>query len=145
MDSEDKKFYGGGCLGMALMAVIAIVIIVFSSCTRTVYVPQTTIQRDSIYLTQYQKDSIYLHDSVFVKEKGDTIWLEKWHTKYIEKLRTDTMYVEHNDTIREAYPVEKQLSFSQKSFITLGKVSLGAIITAVLAFTIFLLFRKRSI
>lgn len=116
----------------------------FSSCTRTVYVPQTSIQRDSIYLTQYKRDSIYMHDSIFQWLKADTMYIERWHTKYIERLSTDTLYLEHNDTIREPYPVEKPLTFWQRNFMSIGKVSIGMCGGILIAILIYII-RKRRI
>lgn len=64
---------------LLIATIVGLPFLMLTSCTRTVYVPQTSIQRDSIYLTQYQKDSIYLHDSVYVWQKADTLLVEKWH------------------------------------------------------------------
>lgn len=53
---------------------------------------RSTEKLDSIFITATQRDSIYLHDSIYVREKGDTV------TKYVErvcyhyKLQTDTLY-----------------------------------------------------
>ena len=46
---------------------------------------------------QLQRDSIYLHDSIFVRIRADTVYLEKWHTRWQEKeiVRTDTIQVEN--------------------------------------------------
>ena len=115
----------------------------FSSCTRTVYVPQTSIQRDSIYLTQYKRDSIYLHDSVFIRMQSDTLYIEKWHTKYIEKVNTDTLYIERTDTLKVPYPVEKPLTYWQRNFMSIGKVSLGILSGILIAILVYIIIRKR--
>ena len=49
---------------------------------------------------QVQRDSIYLHDSIFVRIRADTVYLEKWHTRWREKeiTRTDTIHVETTKT-----------------------------------------------
>ena len=46
--------------------------------------------------TQVQRDSIYLHDSIFVRIRADTVYLEKWHTRWRDRetVRTDTVQVE---------------------------------------------------
>lgn len=125
--------YMGRAIAAVILGIITLLVIeMLCSCTRTVYVPQTTIQKDSIYLTQYQRDSIWLHDSVLVKEKGDTVWLEKWHTKYIERVKTDTTYIEKSDTIREPYPVEKALTWKQRTLMNIGRYSIGAIFIIIL-------------
>lgn len=116
---------------ITIVGLIVAFVITMCSCTRTVYVPQTTIQRDSIYITQYKRDSIYMHDSILVLRVRDSTIVEKWHTKYIERLSTDTLYIEKNDTIREPYIVEKPLSSLQKTWINLGKFSAGAVFCAI--------------
>ena len=98
----------------------------FSSCTRTVYVPQTSIQRDSIF--QFLK--------------ADTMYIEKWHTKYVERLSTDTLYVDRSDTLRIPYPVEKPLTFSQKAWMKIGKVSAGFAFTTLIALFIYFYVRR---
>lgn len=124
--NEDKIIeYLARMFTILVFGLIVAVLISMCSCTRTVYVPQTTIQRDSVYITQYKRDSIYMHDSIFQFLKADTMYIEKWHTKYIERLSTDTLYVEKNDTIREPYVVEKPISSLNKMWIKLGKLFSG--------------------
>ena len=141
MNKNDSEFYRKGCLGIVLMTIAAALLIMCCSCTRTVYVPQTSVQKDSIYLTQYKRDSIYLHDSVFIRMKSDTLLIEKWHTKYVEKVNTDTLYIEKSDTLRIPYPVEKELSFWQRNFMSIGKVSLG--IWSGILIAIYIIIRRR--
>ena len=59
---------------------------------------QTTANSTTNHATaQLQRDSIYLHDSIFVRIRADTVYLEKWHTRWREKeiTRTDTVQVEN--------------------------------------------------
>lgn len=84
--------------------------------------PRTKVVELERVRTEYQerlhlqRDSIYLHDSVFVERSGDTIYKERWHTRYREILRHDTAFVERRDSI--AYPVivevEKPTSWLHK-------------------------------
>lgn len=149
MNEDDKSdLIVEWCARIAFALFVALVIfllsMLFSGCTRTVYVPQTSIQRDSIYIAQYKRDSIYMRDSVFLTQKNDTVFMEKWHTKYIEKLSTDTLYIERNDTIREPYPVEKPISTVSKMWMNLGKFSAGAGLCAIFVGLIYVVsFKKR--
>ena len=52
-----------------------------------------------------QRDSIYLHDSIFVRIRADTVYLEKWHTRYKDRLVTKTDTVTLTETKTET--VEK--------------------------------------
>lgn len=128
----DKK----GCIGvlvwMLLIFICGMILIAFGSCRSIKYVPIETIKHDSIYITQHQKDSIYIHDSIYQKEKGDTVLIEKWHTKYIEKQVRDTLIQIQRDTIPQPYPYEvevpAQLSWWQKTRMRMGEIALVALL-----------------
>jgi len=47
-----------------------------------------------------RRDSIYIHDSVFVHIRADTVYLEKWHTRWKDRatVHTDTVQVETTKT-----------------------------------------------
>ena len=47
-----------------------------------------------------QRDSIYLHDSIFVHIRADTVYLEKWHTRWRDRetLKTDTITLTETKT-----------------------------------------------
>lgn len=142
--NEDKIVeYLARMFSIIIFGVVIAVLISMCSCTRTVYVPQTTVQRDSIYITQYKRDSIYMRDSIFQWLKADTMYIEKWHTKYVERLSTDTLYIEKNDTIREAYAVEKPLTYIQKAWIKLGKLSVGFLFTTLIAIFVYFLVKRK--
>ena len=50
--------------------------------------------------TTTHRDSIYLHDSVFVRIRADTVYLERWHTSWRDRetVRTDTIHVQSTTT-----------------------------------------------
>lgn len=86
-------------IGMVLcIAIIAISILMCCiSCKTQDCIPETIV-RDSIR-TEYKLDSIYLYekDSVFIKEKADTIFVNKYVTRYkdVLKIERDTIYQEN--------------------------------------------------
>lgn len=69
----------------------------FSSCKTIDCIPESIV-RDSIR-TEYKLDSIYLYekDSIFIKEKADTVFVEKYITRYkdVMKIERDTIYQEN--------------------------------------------------
>lgn len=77
-------------------------ILLLAGCTKTIYVPQTRTE----YVNRERVDSLFIHDSVFVRErvKGDTVYLtrDRWRTEYRDRLRVDTII--RTDSI--PYPVE---------------------------------------
>ena len=121
----------------ATLVVIIILLTCLSlyGCTKTEYVTVEKIRTDTTYITKHQRDSVYLHDSISVKEKGDTVKIEKWHTKYVEKQVHDTLYQSKTDSIPAPYPVteyvEKNLSTWQVVLMTIGTLTLMCIIVFV--------------
>lgn len=136
----DKK----GCIGvlvwMLLIFICGIILIAFGSCRSIKYVPIETIKHDSVYITQHQKDSIYIHDSIYQKEKGDTVLIEKWHTKYIELQVRDTLIHIQMDTIPQPYPIDvevpAQLSWWQKTRMRMGEIALVALLVLLAAWIV---------
>lgn len=102
------------------------------SCTTTEYVPVETTKTDSIYISLFERDSIYVHDSVYVRDKGDTVYIEKVKYLYKEKVRTDTIYAERTDSIRIPYPVERKLGKWEETYLAVGRITLWAVIIIIL-------------
>ena len=105
--SEDERMKAG-CLQAAvfvLMIVLGLALCaLLGSCTTTKYIQVPVVHNDTTIVTKHQRDSIWMHDSIMVSEKGDTVRIEKWHTKYIEKQVHDTLYQSKVDSV--PYPVE---------------------------------------
>lgn len=116
-----------------VMAVVFLALLM-CSCKSIEYVPivEHETHHDSIYFTQIQRDSIWQHDSILIKQKGDTVRIEKWHTKYIEREVHDTIYQAKRDSIPVPYEVIKEvpakLSKAQKGMMMLGILTLMAAI-----------------
>ena len=110
----DEERMLSGCL-QSVMYFLSIVIglilcvIIFGSCATTKYVPVIEHHTDTLIQTKVQHDSIYINDSTVITEKGDTVKIEKWHTKYVEKQVHDTLYIAKNDTVSQPYPVIKEV------------------------------------
>lgn len=77
-----------------------------ASCKQVEYVEVERHTTDSIYIKQVQHDSIHVHDSIWAERRGDTIFVDRWHTKYVERIKNDTINVSHADTVPVPYPVE---------------------------------------
>lgn len=130
---------------VALLATIAMLAVGCKTKTVTVTVPK--VRTDTLIITKSQRDSIWLHDSVYVSEKteNDTVFLEikKWHTKYVEKIVRDTTYIAKHDTIPMPYPVEvikeveRELTWWQKV-----RMFAGSLMLAMLGFGLITLLLK---
>ena len=103
-----------------------------TSCTTTRVVTVERVKNDTTYITKQQRDSIWLHDSIHVTERGDTISIERWHTKYIEREVHDTLYRAKTDSVPVPYEVIKEvpveLSWWQTARIYLANILLYAIL-----------------
>lgn len=111
------------CMGLCML---------FGSCSSVKYVPVESVKTDSIYLTNWQRDSIYMRDSVYIKEKGDTVYQYRYKYLFVDKAVHDTLYVERVDSIQVPYPVEKPLSRWQRLRQTAGTVALVVLLLGVL-------------
>lgn len=133
--TEDNCIERGAILLILSLIGLAAALLL-GACTRTVYVPVTSVQRDSIYLHTHTRDSIMVHDSVTITVQGDTVWKERVRIEYHDRIIRDTAYIERLDTIPVPYPVEKKLSRSDRFFLKAGKVAVPMAVGAagVIAF-----------
>lgn len=104
MNNERSAYIGCG-YSLAAFLLLLLAALFLESCRSVKYVPVVEHRTDSLYITQHRRDSIYLHDSIHISEKGDTVTIEKWRTKYMSKEVHDTTYIASHDTIPQPYPV----------------------------------------
>lgn len=130
-------------MNILIVALLLAMMFMVASCTTTKYVTVEKVRTDTTYITKEKRDSIWLHDSTFVEKKGDTILIERWHTKYRDVYQLDTIYRATHDTIPAPYPVikmvEKKLNWAQKSLMTVGGIFLAVVAGAVVVWFV----RKR--
>lgn len=117
LTDEEREFYKGlsdeeriaaailrivyTCLAL-LVAVLLCALL--SGCTTTKYVPVPEYHTDTLRQVTVRHDSVMVHDSIHVTEKGDTVRIERWHTQYRDRIVRDTIYQSKRDSI--PYPVE---------------------------------------
>ncbi len=109
-----KNFFVENWPFFAVLALM-VAMILFGGCKA----PKTIVQHDTAYVSKveyhdrYVLDSVFVHDSMWMEAKGDTIWIDRWHTKYSLQTRIDTAvfrdtaYVERNvpyETIKYKTP-----------------------------------------
>ena len=98
------------CLAFALLGWL------LSGCTTTKYVPVIETHTDTLVQRVIERDSIHVHDSIRVSEKGDTVTIERWHTQYRDRWHHDSVYVAHHDTIPQSYPVTEYVERKRTTF-----------------------------
>ena len=112
-------------VGLALCALLG-------SCSTTRVVTVEKVRTDTVRVNRTARDSIYLHDSIHIKEKGDTVWIERWHIKWENHLANDTTYVSKTDSVPVPYPVteyvEKPRSAFEKGMMATGGLAIMAVI-----------------
>ena len=125
--------------------ILAVCLVLLSACTTTKYITVPVTHTDTLYVTKHQRDSINVRDSIYIKDRGDTVWIERWHTKYVERLRTDTLIEHRTDTV--SVPVEVQvkvprrLTWWQQTRMHAGEL-LFALLIGAAAFAVWRLKRK---
>ena len=144
MSVETKR---NGCVGVLLWMLIILlagfVLIGLGACRSVSYIPVESVRHDSVVTILHHRDSIYQHDSVYIKEKADTLLIERWHTRWREVVSHDTLYMSKVDTIRIPVPVERKLTRAERNYITIGKWAVGAVAGLVLAAICFIFYKRR--
>lgn len=122
----------------AVWAALTCLVLSAASCRtiQTVEVPVPV--HDTTYLTKTERDSVFVEHSTTYYVKGDTVYNTKTVTKYVERLKTDTLrvYVEKPIEIvkTETKIVEKPLNWLQKTLIGGGVCFVVSIIIAIALF-----------
>ena len=96
---------------------------------KIVEVPIPQIKTEIKYIDKVKYDSIYLKDSVYIIQKGDTIYNIKVAYRYKYKYFKDTIIVNKTDTITKLQKVTEikvkiQLNVVQKVLIYIGLFSI---------------------
>jgi hypothetical protein len=121
---------------MKKLLFLAVIATMLYSCKSVKYIPVETTKIE--YRDNFVRDSIIRYDSVFVKDRGDTLVLERYKYLYKNRIVKDSIFI--NDTIRVPYPVEvvKQvkapLSDWQNFQIWCGRLALIALLFVCIFF-----------
>lgn len=123
-------------IGMIAVALITL----FVGCkTVTKVVEVEKVRTDTTYITKQQRDSIHIHDSVYLHEytKGDTVYIEKvrWRTDIKEKLRIDTIYKSKTDTVKVS--VQETIVKQESKWKRLGKMIGQMLVMLMILFGIY--------
>lgn len=86
------------------------------SCS-TKYVPVESVRVDSVHVERVRRDSVVLRDSVYILQRGDTVFKTKYKYLYRDRVLRDTFYHVKCDTVTKVVKVEKELSYWQKKKI----------------------------
>ena len=87
-----------------------------------------------MFFNSVRIDSVLIHDSTYVIQRGDTVTEYRYRYIYKYKDRVDTLYINRTDSIRVPYPVEiqKKLTVWQRTKIEVGGWAMAAVIVIIL-------------
>ena len=149
---SDRERLKAGCLQGASFFILLILGLLLCAllqgCKSVEYVPVIEHRTDTVYQNTVQKDSVFVHDSTFIKEAGDTFLMEKWHTKYVMKEVHDTTYISKTDSVPAPYPVEvineveKPLTWWQQTKMHVGAIVIFGLLIALFINIIIRIFKK---
>lgn len=101
---------------LAFVTSLALLLLLAGGCSPRIY-ERVITQRDTTYIVKRDSVKFYDRDSIFVREKGDTIYkyVEKW--KYRDRVRVDTILQVRVDSVAveriKEVKIEKPLSWWQ--------------------------------
>lgn len=128
-------------LWLVPMVILMLIGMLAGSCRSIQYVPVETVKYEYITRDSIQLDSVYVKDSILIRQKSDTVFLDKYRYvykyKYIDKVDT----VLRIDSVAVPYPVEKKLTRWQQMKMDFGATATG-ILALLLGITVFYIFVK---
>lgn len=152
-------------IGLLWGIVACIIISMFVGCKSVKYIPVETVRTNTQYKTNTVHDAIidsvfmhndvYKHDSVITYLRGDTIFVDRWHTiiqttldkgrKLHSNVVHDTIYINKTDSVQ--VPVERKLTKWEKTYNTVKDIFsiIGMIVTLmIIAFVVLWLIKRKK-
>ena len=117
-----------------ILTVFLMLALCSTGCRSPQYIPYPVekVVHDSVFVNRMSRDSVYRRDSIYVDRTGDTVYIYRDKYLYLYRDRTDTLFRDRVKTVREAYPVEKKLTwYHQSALIFLGGLFLVYIIVTL--------------
>jgi hypothetical protein len=99
-------------------------------------------------IEKLMRDSVFVRDSVYLKETGDTIYKYKDRFVYVYKNRVDTFYAERVREIEIPVPVERKLTWWESVKLKYAEWMIGVVFVLVIIYAVrkwvLKLFRKEK-
>lgn len=124
-----------------LISLLVFILYMLASC-RTEYIPIESVRHDSIFIERLMKDSIFVQDSVFIRQKGDTVFKDKFKFVYKYVLLRDTMMTIKTDSIPVPVPVEKKRTWWEQTKIDIATTTIQLVALAIFYLLIRWIFRR---
>lgn len=126
----------------ALMASLVCIAMALASCRlREPIVKSVPVEiHDTVYSAKVVHDSVFIESVVKEYVKGDTVFMTETTTKYIERLKTDTLMVyvdKPTEIVRtETVTVERPLNWLQKALLSCGVAFVFSLLVCAAIFII---------
>lgn len=133
-------------IGIIICLIIA-AIMCMGCATKVVTVPEIHYEYITKHDSVVKYDSIHVHDSVVIKQSGDTIYCDRWHTMYKDRWRDKVVIdsIIKVDSIAVPYPVEKKLTKWQQIKLDCGEIFIiSLIVIIIISIALFYLRRIRQ-
>lgn len=139
---KDKKF---DCTLLWLLPMFMLMVLgmTLGSCVHYKYVPVENTKYEYITKDSIRIDSTYVHDSIFIREKQDTVFKDVYKYIYRYQYLTTTDTIIRIDSIQVPYPVEKQLTKWQQMKVDFGETVFGAFIGLLLLLVGYIVYIKK--
>ena len=129
---------------MRHISILIIAVLAMAACRSTENVAVPEYHTVNVERAVYVHDSIESRDSIIIRSERDTVFVEKWKTRTRILYVNDTLSVEHRDSIRVPYPVEKKLSKWQQLKIDWFGELCAVLIALLSAIIIYIVWRTRQ-
>lgn len=110
-------------------------VILMCSC-KTEYVPLEVVRYDSVMIEKLMRDSVFVRDSVYLQEKGDTIYKYKDRFVYVYKNRVDTFFAEKIREIEVPVPVERKLTWWERVKLNYAEWVIAVLVAIALVYAL---------
>ena len=118
-----------------MSVLILLFLLLFCGC-RTEYVPIESVRYDSVMIEKLMRDSVYVRDSVYMKEKGDTIYKYKDRLVYVYKNRVDTFFAEKIREVEVPVLVERKLNWWERVKLEYAEWIIGVMVAIALIYAL---------
>ena len=109
-----------------LLLIITALCLSATSCRST---KEVSHRADTVYIAQRLYDSVIIDRYTTTENKGDTVLVDRLKTEYRYRLRTDTLYLYHTDTVvKTTYKDVSAKSYNMRPWVIVGVVVMGVII-----------------
>lgn len=101
-----------------LLVVLGVLLIGLAAGCSPRIIEHTTVQRDTVYKVRTDSVAYLQRDSVYIREKGDTVYIYKERLRYRDRVKIDTVRLVKVDSVTveriKEVKVEKPLSLGQR-------------------------------